>query len=98
MTEDAELKKKFFSIIDSLGITANIMISPAHPKLEDYEFHEPLVLKWGYVENIDGLEEFFYYVVSTFKSPIQCTLETFTALLHKSASKKRASHLLVLAN
>ncbi len=98
MTEHKDQIDKFFEIIKSLGTTANIMISPAHPKIEDYEFHEPLVLKWGYVENIDGLEEFFYYVVSTFKSPIQWTLETFTALLHKSASKKRASHLLVLAN
>lgn len=78
MSEPIALKNKYFEIIKSLGTTANIMIRPAHPKIEDYEFHEPLTLKWGYVEDIEGLNEFFEYVASTFKSPISWTLEPFT--------------------
>ena len=78
MTEDAKLREKFFSIIDSLGITANIMISPAHSNVQTGQHHAPLVLKWGYVEDIEGVNEFFDYVASTFKSPISWKLKPFT--------------------
>lgn len=78
MSTSIDLSDRYFEIIKSLGTTANIMISPSHPAIESYQYHEPLMLKWGYLEDTEKLDEFFEYVASTFKSSISWTLEQFT--------------------
>jgi len=82
MSTSIDLPDRYFEIIKSLGTTANIMLSPSFPAIESYQYHEPLMLKWGYLEDTEGLDEFFDYVVSTFKSPIVWTLEQFTKEAH----------------
>lgn len=79
MSKPINFPDRYFEIIKSLGITANIMISPSHSGIKKYEYHEPLVLKWGYIEDLgEDSYAFFEHVASTFNSPIAWTLETFT--------------------
>tara|TARA_R110002110_G_C13467497_1_gene719390 strand:- start:1493 stop:1963 length:471 start_codon:yes stop_codon:yes gene_type:complete len=78
MSDPIDLKDKYFEILRSLGIVANIMRKPGYLAYDENSFNELLMLKWGYVEDIEGLDEFFEYVASTFKSPITWTLDPFT--------------------
>jgi hypothetical protein len=66
-------QKEFFIVLHKIGQIANVMISPG-PSTINNSFEQPLMLRWGYVEDLQKNNDFFVNATNSFNSSIKWAL------------------------